>query len=62
MEAYVLSKYLGEYINKKLNIHWYDTIHPEDMNRIIDAQIRLYAMNNRLHTVYSKLYDELKPD
>ena len=62
MQTYVLCKYLGEYINRELSIYWNDRMHPEDMNRIIDAQIRLYAMNNRLHTVYSKLYDELKPD
>ena len=58
---YVLCKYIGEYINRKLNMYWDNAIHPEDMNRIIDARIRHYAMNNRLHTVYSQLYDELKP-
>ena len=62
MGEYALCKYLGEYINQKLNICWDDTIHPEDMNKIIDARIRQYATRNMLHTVYSRLYDELKPD
>ena len=62
MEAYVLCKYSGEYINQKLDIYSNDRIHPEDMNRIIDTQIRLYSKNNRVHTVCSELYDELNPD
>ena len=62
MDEYVFCKYLGKYINKQLNIYWDDRFHPEDMNKIIDSRIRHYAMNNRLHTVYSKLYDELQPD
>ena len=62
MEEYVFCKYFGKYINRKLNIRWDDTIKPEDMNEFIDAHIRQYGMHNILHTTYSKLYDELKPD
>ena len=62
MEEYVFCKYLGEYINLQLGIRWDNRFHPEDMNKIIDSRIRHYAMNNRLHTVYSNLYDELSPD
>ena len=45
-----------------MDIYWNDRIQPEDINRLIDTQIRLYAMNNQLHKVYSDLYVELNPD
>ena len=66
LEKYVLCKYMNEFVGKRLSIHINFAVKnmndEDDTDEVIENIINKYAKNNKLHDIYSKLYDEVFPN